>query len=209
MTEAGFHRIFVALFLAFVGLRFYWHGKARVWRKENSADEGKMILFLRVFVALPLFAVLTWYLFDPRVLAWADIPLRQWMRWTGVGLAVASTGLAAWVHRELGLNFSPQLRIRDHHQLVTSGPYRYVRHPMYTAFILLFVGYLLLTGNLFISGMGLVTLVLVMIFRTHKEERMMLERFGEEYRAYMDRTGRYVPRMAGARRSSVVATKSI
>jgi len=209
MSEAGFHRMFVVLFLAFVALRFYWHGKARVLRKENATDEGKMILFLRIFVALPLFALLTWYLFDPRVLAWAEITLPEWVRWTGAGLAAVSTVLVAWVHRELGLNFSPQLRIRDGHRLITSGPYRYVRHPMYTAFILLFAGYLLLTRNLFISGMGLLTLVLVMIFRTHKEEQMMLQRFGEEYRAYMANTPRYLPWVVSKRRSRLASAKSI
>lgn len=192
----GFHRIFMALFLALVVLRFYWHGKARVWSKEHHVPEGRLITFLRLFVALPLFALVGAYLFNPRVLAWAEIPMPAALRWAGAVLALAGLVGGAWVHHHLGLNFSPYLRIRDTHRLITSGPYRWVRHPMYTAFFTLFIGYLLLTRNVVIAGMGLLTLTIVMIVRTPKEEQMLLERFGEEYRAYMARTGRYWPKLA-------------
>lgn len=146
-----------------------------------------------------MFALLTAYLFNPRVLAWADFPLPYSLRWAGAFLSVVALILAAWVHRELGLNFSPYLRIRGQHRLVTTGPYRYVRHPMYTVFFLIFLGYLLLTANWFVGGIGIVTLIVVMIVRTPKEERMLLERFGEEYRAYMARTGRYLPKLGGGK----------
>ena len=198
-----FHRIFVLLFLTLVVLRFYWHFRAKVWSKELAPPEGKVITFLRIFVALPLFALVTAYMFDPAVLSWSEVPMTAGLRWLGAAVTTLGLCLAAWVHYHLGLNFSPYLRIRGTHRLVTSGPYRWVRHPMYTAFVTVFVGFLLLTGNLLIAGMGLATLLIVMVVRTPKEEQMLLDRFGQEYRDYMGRTGRYLPRLS--RRHSAAA----
>lgn len=200
-----FHRVFVLLFLTLVVLRFYWHFKAKVWRKEQAPPEGRIVTFLRFFFALPLFALVTAYLFNPAVLNWAEISMAPAARWLGIVVALWALVMAAWVHHHLGLNFSPYLRIRGTHKLVTSGPYRWVRHPMYTAFVTLFIGFLLLTGNLLIAGMGLITLLIVMVVRTPREEQMLVERFGAEYVSYMARTGRYLPRFS-TRRSAAAAS---
>jgi protein-S-isoprenylcysteine O-methyltransferase Ste14 len=77
--------------------------------------------------------------------------------------------------------------------LVTTGPYRWVRHPFYVSVLLLVCGAALLAANWFIGVCGLLVFALQAI-RTRIEERKLVERFGEEYRLYMKRTGRFAPR---------------
>ncbi len=84
--------------------------------------------------------------------------------------------------------------IKDSHTLVTSGPYRWVRHPIYTSYFALALSLFLLTTNLFI-GLALLALSILLASRVEGEEALLLERFGDEYRAYMQRTGRFLPRL--------------
>jgi protein-S-isoprenylcysteine O-methyltransferase Ste14 len=117
------------------------------------------------------------------------------MRWLGAALFAAGALLVAWINYHLGPNFSSTLILRDGHQLIQHGPYRHVRHPMYTAFLVMLTGMLLLSANWFIGGGGIACVLLLMAVRTPREERMLLRHFGDEYRAYMTRTGRYLPRL--------------
>jgi protein-S-isoprenylcysteine O-methyltransferase Ste14 len=195
VNTAPFHAIFVLLFTALLAVRIGFHVRARVWQRERVTPEGRGMVWLRLLLALPTFAVVVVYLFRPQVLAWAALPLPASLRWTGTALSALAVGLLLWIHVTLDRNFSGELRIRRDHTLVTEGPYRYVRHPMYSAFVLLFTGFLLLTANGFIGGMSLATLALVIARRTPREEQMMIGAFGNQYRQYMARTGRFLPRL--------------
>lgn len=153
------------------------------------------MIVLRFLVGLPLLGVVVAYLFRPQILSWGELPLPAGMRWLGAAVSVLAVGLLVWIHVNLDRNFSGELRIRPDHRLVTTGPYRYVRHPMYSAFFLLFGGFLLLTANVLIGGFGLVVIGLVVAFRIAREERMLLQAFGEDYRRYQARAGRFLPRI--------------
>lgn len=96
-------------------------------------------------------------------------------------------------HADLGKNWSISLEIRNEHRLVTSGIYRLVRHPMYSSFFLLAIAQLMLLPNWFAGATGLVSVAMLYAFRVRQEERMMLERFGAEYRDYMAHTSRLIP----------------
>ena len=97
------------------------------------------------------------------------------------------------VHKELGRNWSDSLEVREQQKLVTDGLYAYVRHPMYTAFFLWAVAQALLLPNWFAGLAGLVGFGTLFLFRVGREEAMMLDAFGDEYRAYMARTARLIP----------------
>jgi protein-S-isoprenylcysteine O-methyltransferase Ste14 len=112
-------------------------------------------------------------------------------------LGVATLCGALWLfyrsHRDLGQNWSISLAIRDEHRLVTSGVYRFIRHPMYSSFFLLAFAQFLLLPNWFAGASGLVGIGVLYAFRIRQEERMMLDRFGAEYRDCMARTKRLIP----------------
>jgi protein-S-isoprenylcysteine O-methyltransferase Ste14 len=113
-----------------------------------------------------------------------------------LGLAVML--LALWLfwrsHADLGQNWSVTLEVRKQHQLVTSGVYRRIRHPMYAAIFLWCLAQALLLPNWLAGWSALATFSLMYFLRTSREEQMMCEFFGDEYRAYMSQTGRLIPR---------------
>ncbi len=188
-----FHGIFVVLFLTLLAFRVGFHIRARVWQRERVTPEGWMV-WLRLLVALPVLAVVVVYMFRPQILSWAALPLPAPWRWLGAAISALAVGLLLWIHLALDRNFSGELRIRRDHTLVTTGPYRYVRHPMYSTFQFLFTGILLLTANGFVGGAGLLVVGLVMARRIEREEQMLLDAFGEDYRQYQARTGKFLPR---------------
>jgi protein-S-isoprenylcysteine O-methyltransferase Ste14 len=99
-------------------------------------------------------------------------------------------------HADLGKNWSISLQIRNEHRLVTTGIYRFIRHPMYTSFFLLAVAQALLLPNWLAGLTGLVGVGILYAFRVRQEERMMLERFGTDYQNYMAHTARLIPWIA-------------
>ena len=115
----------------------------------------------------------------------------------GVG-AILMT-LSIWLfwrsHADLGRNWSPSLQLREGHELVTEGVYRHIRHPMYASEWLWGIAQALMLQNWVAGWTGLALFTPLYVLRVPREERMMLDRFGEGYRAYMDRTGRVVPRL--------------
>jgi protein-S-isoprenylcysteine O-methyltransferase Ste14 len=112
-----------------------------------------------------------------------------------LGMVFAGAALAIFhlSHSALGRNWSVSLEIRQGHKLVTEGIYRHVRHPMYAAFWLWAVAQALLLTNWVAGAAGFVGFGTLFFGRVGREERMMLESFGEEYRAYMARTYRLIP----------------
>jgi protein-S-isoprenylcysteine O-methyltransferase Ste14 len=123
----------------------------------------------------------------------ADYPASAWA--IALGSIVFATAL--WVfrrsHKELGRNWSITLEIRERHKLVCTGPYAVIRHPMYTSFMLMGLGQAFLLSNWVAGAAGLIGFAVLFFLRVDKEERMMLENFGPEYRAYMERTKRIIP----------------
>ena len=93
----------------------------------------------------------------------------------------------------VGRNWSITLEIRAKHELIGDGPYAFVRHPMYTSFLLMALGQAFLLSNWVVGLAGLIGFAAFFLLRVRKEENMMLENFGPAYRSYMQRTKRIVP----------------
>jgi protein-S-isoprenylcysteine O-methyltransferase Ste14 len=132
---------------------------------------------------------------------WSPVPVHVagWAQWLAVGMTVLGTGLLVWVHIALGLHFSGTLHLRDDHRLVQSGPYAWVRHPMYTSFLLLLGGFSVLVGDVVLAGILLGSQVWVLGFRLPHEEAQLAERFPADWPGYRARTGAVLPRMAKGR----------
>jgi protein-S-isoprenylcysteine O-methyltransferase Ste14 len=192
--EQTFRLILLAGFVSFMPIGIYHRLKARTGEKLDRRQEGLFILVTLRLMGLAAMAGFVAYLINPTCMAWAAAPLPAWLRWTGVGLAMCAGLLITWTFRSLGRNLTDTVVTRKVHTLVTTGPYRWVRHPFYCAAALAFLGHSLATANayLFVTG-GAV--VLLLGFRTRKEEANLLARFGDAYRIYMQRTGRFLPRL--------------
>ena len=107
-------------------------------------------------------------------------------------MGVASVFLAYWIFSTLGTNVTPTVVTRQAHTLVTSGPYRWVRHPLYSMGAIAFFGFALVADNWSIALLGALTF-LILAIRTRKEEANLIQRFGDQYRTYMKHTGRFIP----------------
>lgn len=157
-------------------------------RKEGIASQIAALLSLIGFVTVIAYAA------NPNWMAWASLPLPLWVRWVGVGIALLGFGLLQWSQVTLGKNWSDMPRMLKEQSLVTSGPYRVIRHPIYTAFILILGSSLLIAANWMIGLAWIGMTAVEVASRIGFEESLMLEYFGDEYRKYMKKTGRLLPK---------------
>lgn len=162
--------------------------------KLDRWQEGRFILFTLRPVGVAFMLGLLAYMIDPSWIAWSSVRLSAWLRWTGAGLAVAAAGLLIWTLRNLGPNLTDTVVTRREHTLVTTGPYRWVRHPFYDAVGFAILASSLIAANWFLLMTGGLAFILLIV-RTKTEEKHLLARFGDAYRAYLERTGRFVPRI--------------
>jgi protein-S-isoprenylcysteine O-methyltransferase Ste14 len=196
-TEIAFNAIFWVLFASMLLMRF-WFG-FRVWRtgerlRADRAAHQREGLWVHVtgclFFLLLAALVLLWFQGDS--LRRFAFPAPDWLRWAGFGLGMASVGLFAWTHAVLGRFWSSYLQLRPGHRLMTDGPYSRIRHPMYSAI----VGWMMSLGLVAPNWLAFVFAALAALhfmLRIEREEKMMLQQFGNEYREYMKRTGRLLP----------------
>jgi protein-S-isoprenylcysteine O-methyltransferase Ste14 len=133
----------------------------------------------------------------------AVVDLPTWWRWIGVGPLIAGAVMTIWGFRTLGRHFAFNVSPQEGSNLVRSGPYRWVRHPLYTAFLIEAVGISLVMASWFVGLMAVLVWGLL-ASRTRLEEQKLIERFGDAYREYIAITGRFLPRFKSARQSQVL-----
>jgi protein-S-isoprenylcysteine O-methyltransferase Ste14 len=127
--------------------------------------------------------------------ALADYPLHAWQIAAGGVTFLASLFLFRQTHAALGRNWSVTLEVRENHALITDGIYRYVRHPMYSAFWLWAIAQAFLLPNWVAGFSGIAGFGTLYLFRVRREEQMMLDAFGSGYADYARRTGRIFPKL--------------
>ncbi len=197
-TEPTFRAAFWILFAGVLVMRVYFvlqvrRAGERVMPDQQAIEhEGRWMYAARVVAFVVLLAWLVLYGIAPAWIEALSVPFPGWLRWVGFALGVASLAFWWWTQVVLGKEWSPQLQLRKQHHLVTTGPYSRIRHPLYTAMMGYGASLALVTANwIFIA---FVVLMIGGLFaRVPREEQMMIGEFGEEYRAYMQRTGRFWP----------------
>jgi protein-S-isoprenylcysteine O-methyltransferase Ste14 len=167
------------------------HGQRSRTVKVTEDRKGPLETFLLALAVLGFLVPLIWIL-SP-LFAFADYPLHPVPLVIGTILLVVGLWLFHRSHADLGTNWSITLQVRETHRLVSQGVYRRIRHPMYSALFLYSIGQLLALPNWIAGPSYLVPFGLLFLLRVGAEERMMLDRFGADYRAYMTRTKRIVP----------------
>ena len=195
-TESIYHWLSVALLIPSISISMYYRRKANQTGEQiDVQQEGSLVLTRRLFGSQLWLSALA-YLINPRWMAWSSVPLPDWLPWSGAGIMLICVPLVYWVFSSLGKNVTPTVVTRQEHSLVTHGPYRWVRHPLYSVGFLMFAGLSLLAANWFIA-FTLVLGYIPLAMRTPIEEERLVERFGDQYREYMQRTGRFLPRLSG------------
>jgi protein-S-isoprenylcysteine O-methyltransferase Ste14 len=196
--------VLISVYCLFSVIRIEYYRRARkAGYKTVIEEKRRYAIWLSVFICYEVFTFFAYILF-PETLAWGALALPNWLRLIGAGLGVVALLWFVWIHQTLGNNLSARIRIKDSQQLVTNGPYRWMRHPMYASFYLLHVAVFLLTANWFIGVTWMVGLTAIVFLRVSREEAMLLARFGESYTAYAESTGRFlphIPRLSGKLRN--------
>lgn len=170
----------------------------RQLREKRGTDDWKTgveaPLMLLNFLGMQLIPII--YLLTP----WLDFAEYGLPTSASVMAGLAGAALfavAVWLlwrsHADLGRSWSPSLEIVEQHSLVTEGVFRYIRHPMYAAHLLWAIAQILILQNWIAGWCFLAAQIPLLVYRIPREEEMMLAHFGEEYRQYMDRSGRIVP----------------
>lgn len=192
--EGLFRLIFTAIFVATFFISGYFRRKAR--RSGGvipRAREGKLPLFLRFLFAAPLYLSFLAYIINSEWMGWSAVPLPAWLRWLGAAVGLSMLPTLYWVVSALGRNISETVLTKEDHMLVTAGPYRWVRHPLYSVSTVIFVSLGILAANWFMTLMALLIIIAVVMVVIPKEEAQLLRKFGAEYREYRKRTGMLAP----------------
>ena len=190
-----FRWIFVVILVAFLPFGLYHRIRSNIGgEKLDRWQEGKFILFGLRLSGLPCFIGGIVWMIDPSLMMWASVRLPLWLRWGGFILIAVWGILFVWTFQTLGKNLTDTVVTRTEHTLVTTGPYRYVRHPFYLSFLIAVIGGSIVTANWYLFLTSLLPFVFLVV-RTRIEEEKLVERFGDEYREYISRTGRFWPRL--------------
>ena len=179
--------------IAQIVIRYPYQQTAKTGVKTEqrvSRTENILLVLLTVFAGLiPLvYSIGHW-------LDFANYRLPVWLGLCGLLLLLCSLFVFWRAHFDLKANWSPSLEIRLDHTLVTNGIYRLVRHPMYLSQLIWALAQILLLQNWLAGPLNLLFLIPFYFLRARAEEKMLLDRFGDEYRAYMDNTGGMIPKV--------------
>ena len=199
--EAVYRLAFFILFILLAAMRAYFmvkvrHAGGRIMPDEQAVarEGGRGVFVIRVISFFALMAFLVMYIIGAKWIDAFRFPLPAWLRWMGFALGILSVAFMTWTQFTLDTQWSAQLQLTEHHHLVTTGPYAHMRHPLYFSVFGWGLSLGMLTAN-WIFVCIVVLSIAGLLWRVPREEQMMIEAFGEEYRNYMQHTGRFFPKL--------------
>ena len=200
IPEWIFRLIFVLATFVMVAVRSVSQSRVLHDREGVAVHEGRVSLIAGSVAALVTIVFGLEYIVAPGAFAFAySWAFPVWLRWVGTAVLPAGVALLAWAHQHLGKSFHSLIVTKEDHVFVDTGPYRYIRHPIYLAYLLSYIGGGLLAGNWVLTAVPIAAYTVLVVLRLGQEEQVMISEFGEEYVAYMARTGRLLPKIAVSR----------
>ena len=182
---------FIELLFATTVRKIYTSGK-----KSSDLKIQKKSTLELIFLALNGIGMLIpiLYVFST-VLDFADYSLPNWLAWAGIVLFALAIWLLWRSHHDLGRHWTVTVALRFEHELITGGVYKYMRHPMYSAHLLWAIAQIMILHNWIAGYSFLLVQIPFYLIRIKNEEAMMIEQFGAAYKAYMEKTGRLIPKL--------------
>lgn len=154
---------------------------------NQLANEVRALLFIRGALGIVFYAMLIAWFFWPNRLAWAYVPIPANVRWLAMALRIPVLAFFAWSFAEIGTNYRGGDGLYDDHELVTTGPYGWVKHPIYFAFIAIMLLVFPLSANWLLTLSGLLLVVSIAVIRIPIEEHELHERFDAKWEEYRKR----------------------
>jgi len=188
-----FNISFLVMLILWMCIRQFF-GHPAMKDKPVKERQPKLEKFL-VILNFPALGVVPLLIIFSKWLDFASMGLPYGVRLAAWAVLILNLGLFYWCHKSLGRNWSMMLEIRKDHKLILNGPYKYVRHPMYTHFWTLMIFQGIMLDNWFLLAFGVITWGILYFLRIKQEEKMMIEEFGDEYIEYITRTWRLVPKI--------------
>jgi len=182
----------LAIRWAWIVFWVYWLVAAFGLKKTKQSESrlGRLSYTLPLFGAL---ALLAWPAAHRGWLGVRFIPFSAATEWIGAAVTVAGLLLAVWARRSLGGNWSAMVTLKEGHELIRSGPYRRIRHPIYTGILLAFLGTAIALGRI----IGLLAFAIVWLSfwaKARREEAFLAQEFGAQFEAHRKRTGMFLPK---------------
>ena len=189
----------VYMFLTFIGMlaiRIYFQSQVLREGRKIEVQENRLSLLAGGLAAISTLVFGFEYIFFRGVFGFAYL-LRypDWLRWLGVVLLTGGIGLLWYSHFHLDRSFHSLVVSKAEHQLVTSGPYRWIRHPIYTAYLINYLAGGLVASNWPLTLFPVILFGLMIYNRIPREEALMREEFGQEYLELESQTGQLLPKI--------------
>ena len=173
----------------------YWFGCAlfvpRTVRREPIWQRMSTIIIMILAVGLLGFLDNQIHILGQRF-----VPDTDAVHWTGVAITVAGLAFTVWARIHLGKFWSARVGLKENHELIQSGPYIWVRHPIYSGILLAVMGSVVVAGD-YRALLALVLVWVALMMKANREEKLLSEQFGDAFVAYRQRTGALVPKLRG------------
>lgn len=195
-SETIFRVLFTLAAIALTAIRLYYQSKTFRDKRKVELREGKVSLVTASIAALTAVVFGVEYIVAPGFFGFAylvDYP--DWLRWVGAFLLGAGIVLLAVSHHHLDKSFYSVVALKEDQELIETGPYRWIRHPIYTAYLLNYIGGGLLASNLVLTFVPFIMYAIMASLRMGQEEALLGQLFGQRYQDYRSRTGGLLPRL--------------
>ena len=170
----------------------YWLVSAFFVKPSATKYNYKAAIAWRLAIAVIVYAFIK--LDKSGAISSFELLLKNFFSYTTLGtiFTVLGLALAIWARIFLGRNWSSYVTYKKEHELVTSGPYRFIRHPIYSGIFLMLLGTFIYYGNLFVFLIFALAAIMF-VLRMSREEKIMAEFFGEKYINYIKSSKRLIP----------------